>query len=73
MSNIAKPLNAALAIVALCLTVSFGFWMNYMERCGKRPLIPNSLWRNMAFSTVCLIVMIDWAQLNSMEYFYVLM
>ncbi|KAH8879952.1 putative transporter [Thozetella sp. PMI_491] len=71
-SNIIRPVNVAILICAIGLFITFGFWMAYMEKCGRKPLIPNSLWRNMAFTTVCIIVMIDWAVLNSLEYFLVL-
>ncbi len=73
MSNISKPLNIGLSVTTIGLAGLFGLWMSYMERQGRRPLIPNSLWRNRAFATVCFMVLIDWAVLNSMEYFYVLL
>ncbi|BDD58358.1 hypothetical protein MAP00_003641 [Monascus purpureus] len=45
----------------------FWVWMDRRERAGKPALIPNSLWKNTAFSAMCVIVLFSWAVLNGVE------
>ncbi|EGY16865.1 uncharacterized protein VDAG_08029 [Verticillium dahliae VdLs.17] len=70
--NMAKAKNAE-NIVMLCIAgtsaVSFGFWMHFREKSGRIALIPNSLWRKRAFTTICLLVFLTYAVLNGVEYF----
>ena len=47
--------------------------MGYRERTGRTPLIPNSLWSKTSFTTICIMVMLSWAGLNSMEFFFSLL
>jgi hypothetical protein len=42
-------------------------WMKWREKTGKPALIPNSLWQNTAFSSICIMVLFSWAVLNGME------
>ncbi|KAI0195520.1 major facilitator superfamily domain-containing protein [Astrocystis sublimbata] len=53
-----------LYITAL-LVVSVGL----MTKVGRPALIPNHLWRNATFSSMCLCVFLSWAALNCIEYF----
>jgi hypothetical protein len=69
LSNIRKTSNIVLLCFAAALIPAFIFWMNRQERLGKPALIPNSLWKNSAFSTICIMVLLSWAVLNAMEYF----
>lgn len=48
----------------------FPFWMHFQERRGKPALIPNSIWKNTIFSTICIMVLMSWAVLQSMEWFF---
>jgi MFS-type transporter involved in bile tolerance (Atg22 family) len=43
--------------------------MSYRERSGRKPLIPNSIWRKRSFSIICLLVLVSYAVLNGLEYF----
>jgi hypothetical protein len=43
--------------------------MHYRERAGKPALIPNSLWKNIPFTAVCIMVMLAWGVMNSNELF----
>lgn len=63
------PQNIALLAVSVALLASFPFWMNYQVRRNKPALIPNSLWRNWSFTSVCIAVFLCWASLNGIEYF----
>ncbi|CAG8236996.1 unnamed protein product [Penicillium salamii] len=66
-SNIQRPENIVLLCAAAVMIPSFMGWMNWREKNGKSALIPNSLWRNTAFTSVCVMVLLSWAVLNGME------
>lgn len=48
----------------------FLLWMKKQEKQGKPALIPNSLWVNLPFSTICVLVLLSWGVVNSMELFF---
>ncbi|QRD83121.1 putative aminotriazole resistance protein [Aspergillus flavus] len=54
--------SSSLGMILMCLR-----WMNWREKIGKPALIPNSLWQNTAFSSICIMVLFSWAVLNGME------
>ncbi|KAK8051762.1 hypothetical protein PG993_003147 [Apiospora rasikravindrae] len=61
--------NAALLAVSLALLIAFPFWMHWQTRKGRPALIPNRLWRNATFTSVCINVFFCWAALDGLEYF----
>ncbi|GFF61669.1 putative transporter [Aspergillus lentulus] len=67
VSSIKRGSNIALLCIATALLPAFLFRMNRQEKLGKPALIPNSLWRNSAFTSICLMVLLSWAVLNGME------
>ncbi|GFF94650.1 aminotriazole resistance protein [Aspergillus lentulus] len=66
-SNIHKAENIVLLCVATVMMPAFLGWMNWREKIGKPALIPNSLWQNTPFSSICIMVLFSWAVLNGME------
>ena len=66
-SNIQRAENIVLVCAAGVMIPAFLGWMNWRERSGKSALIPNSLWKNTAFASVCVMVLLSWAVLNGME------
>ncbi|OJJ83095.1 putative MFS transporter [Aspergillus glaucus CBS 516.65] len=66
-------IKTAEAIVILCLAVaalpSFVAWSHYQVKGGRPALIPNSLWRNASFSSICATIALSNAVINSMELF----
>ncbi len=58
-----------LLVVAALLLPAFYLWVGRQERLGLPALIPNSLWRNMAFTSTCVAVFFTWAVFNSFQYF----
>lgn len=66
-SNIQRAENIVLLCAAGVMIPAFVGWMNWRERNGKSALIPNSLWKNTAFASVCVMVLLCWAVLNGME------
>ncbi|KAJ5333014.1 uncharacterized protein N7506_006797 [Penicillium brevicompactum] len=66
-SNIRRAENIVLLCAAAIMIPAFMGWMNWREKKGKSALIPTSLWRNTAFTSVCVMVLLSWAVLNGME------
>jgi len=71
--QLGKAENATLLSVAFALLVAFPLWMRYQVKRGRPALIPNRLWRNPAFTSVCVSVFFCWAALNGIEYFTTLL
>lgn len=77
MSADPSRIKTAEAIVILCLAVaalpSFVAWSHYQVKGGRPALIPNSLWRNASFSSICATIALSNAVINSMELFAALL
>jgi Na+/melibiose symporter-like transporter len=67
--EIKKPANIVLLCLSLALVPGFITWMNRQEKLRKPALIPNSIWKNRAFTTVCIMVLLSIAVMNIMELF----
>ncbi|KAF3483302.1 uncharacterized protein GIQ15_02626 [Arthroderma uncinatum] len=67
--RIGNAQNIALLVVSIVLLAAFPFWMNYQVKREKPALIPNNLWRNSSFTSICISVFFCWASLNGIEYF----
>jgi hypothetical protein len=61
-----------LSIAGACLP-SFVFWVHRQEKRGKPALIPNSLWNELAFCSICIMVFLTWAIVHSLEYLFSLL
>ncbi|KAL8396463.1 hypothetical protein RB594_008798 [Gaeumannomyces avenae] len=69
LQTIRSATTISLLILSLALLASFPFWMGRRERAGRPALVPNSLWGNVPFTTICVLVAISWGTVNSMELF----
>ncbi|RYP41581.1 hypothetical protein DL767_000923 [Monosporascus sp. MG133] len=67
-SSIREAPQIVLLSIALACIPAFAFWMEQQKRRGKPALIPNSLWKTTAFSSICVMVLLTWAMLQSIEY-----
>ena len=70
--RLGEPLNIALLALSLALLAVFPWWMARQVRLERPALIPNRLWRNAAFTSICVAVFFCWASLNGIEYFITL-
>lgn len=61
--------NVVLLVVSILLLATFPFWMRFQVKRARPALIPNKLWKNSAFSSICASVFFCWASLNGIEYF----
>ncbi|RDW75844.1 hypothetical protein BP5796_06665 [Coleophoma crateriformis] len=68
-ARIGDPVNIALLSIGVALLPTFVFWVGRQEKLGKPAIIPNSLWKNVAFTSVCLTVFFTWAAFNAFGYF----
>lgn len=68
-SAITQPQSIALLVTSLVLLVAFPAWMDYQTKHGRPALIPNRLWKNASFTSICVSVFFCWASLNGIEYF----
>ena len=55
--------------LSIVLLIAFPFWMNFRERKGKPALIPNSLWKNVPFTSTCLILALSNGAVIALELF----
>ena len=68
-TSIINPRTAGLLSVSIILLILFPFWMDWQVKHSRPALIPNKLWRNPAFTSICVSVFFCWASLNGIEYF----
>ncbi|RYP35318.1 hypothetical protein DL767_003857 [Monosporascus sp. MG133] len=61
--------NIVLFVLAVCLIPAFVFWVHRQERLGRPALVPNSLWKNVPFTSICAAVFFTWAVFNAYQYF----
>ncbi|KAI9685729.1 MAG: hypothetical protein M1822_004289 [Bathelium mastoideum] len=66
-TNIKEPANICLLAGALALIPMFILWAGRQERNNKPALIPNSLWRDRSFTSICIAVVLIWGSFNAAE------
>lgn len=66
-SSIKQPSSIVLLTLALALIPVFIYWVGRQENRGKPAIIPNSLWRNRIFTTICIAVFLTWGSFNALE------
>lgn len=69
MARMGDATNSTLLGVGFVLLPVFVLWVGRQEKLGKPAIIPNSLWKNLAFTSVCLTVFFTWAAFNAFGYF----
>ncbi|KAL9616112.1 MAG: hypothetical protein Q9160_008983 [Pyrenula sp. 1 TL-2023] len=67
--SVGHPANGTLLGVSVVLLVVFPLWMHRQTQKGRPALIPNKLWSNTSFTSICISVFFCWASLNGIEYF----
>ncbi|KAB5555091.1 major facilitator superfamily domain-containing protein [Coniochaeta sp. 2T2.1] len=69
IQEIHKPTNIVLLTLSLSLIPAFIYWMHRQESLSKPALIPNSIWRKLAFTSVSIMILLSTAVMNCMELF----
>ncbi|KAK4942309.1 hypothetical protein LTR10_017916 [Elasticomyces elasticus] len=67
VSSIRAPSTIACLSLAIVLIPVFVMWVGRQEKLGRPAIIPNSIWRNRIFTTVCIDVFLAWAAANALE------
>ena len=67
VQKLRQPLYIVLLATGAALLPAFAFWMKRQTRLGRPALIPNSMWSNTAFTSICLTVFLVWGTLNASE------
>ncbi|ETN42395.1 uncharacterized protein HMPREF1541_01549 [Cyphellophora europaea CBS 101466] len=67
VSTIRQPATIVLLTLAVLLIPVFAFWVHRQEKLGRPAIIPNSIWRNRVFTSICFDVFLLWGAFNSME------
>ncbi|KAL9021273.1 MAG: hypothetical protein Q9185_001557 [Variospora sp. 1 TL-2023] len=65
--SIKSATNICLLIASFALILSFVYWVGGQERQNRPTLIPNSLWSNKAFSSICISVILLWGAFTAFE------
>ncbi|KAF1985392.1 integral membrane protein [Aulographum hederae CBS 113979] len=65
--NIKNPSTIVTLTLSLALIPLFIYWVGRQERLSRPAIIPNSLWRNKVFTSICINVFITWGAFNALE------
>ena len=66
-SDIKQPSSIAMLVLSVALIPLFIWWVGRQEKLGRPAIIPNSLWRNKIFTTICVAVFMTWGSFNAVE------
>lgn len=69
LSNIKSPESISCLSLGAALLPAFALWVQRQEQLGKPVLIRNSIWRNKAFTSICINVFLIWGSFNATEVF----
>lgn len=69
VTNIRQPVNILLLTLSILLMPAFILWQRRRERLHLPALIPNSLWENSIFTSICVTIVLSNAVTNAMEVF----
>lgn len=70
--HIREPAVIGMLAASLALIPAFVWWMHAAARRGRPVLIPNGLWRRVTFSSVCVMVMMSYAVMQTLELYVTL-
>ena len=68
-NNITHVSTIIMLIVSVLLMLAFPVWMRFQEKRGQPALIPNSLWTNVPFSSICALMILIWGVVDGLELF----
>jgi MFS family permease len=65
--RIREPANLTILCISVALLPLLWLWMRRQTEHSRPALIPNVIWRNIPFTTVCITVFLVWGALNASE------
>jgi MFS family permease len=69
LSSIHHPLTPILLSLSILLILAFPFWMSHRTSHNLPALVPNILWSNTPFTSTCIMVVLSYGVMNSIELF----
>ncbi|KAH7170002.1 putative MFS transporter [Dactylonectria macrodidyma] len=69
VTRIKEPFSIVLLALSPVALLCFIGWVHHRVQKERPALIPNSLWKNATFSSICATIALSFAVLNSMELF----
>lgn len=67
VANISSFGSISCLVIGIALLPAFALWMHRQQKKGNATLIRNSLWRNKAFTSICMNVFLIWGAFNATE------
>lgn len=64
VSTIRQPTTIAILTLAIVLIPIFALWVHRQEKLGRPAIIPNSIWKNRIFTSICIDVFLLWGKLS---------
>lgn len=68
-NNMRRPSSIVMLLISILLMSSFPIWMSVQEKRSRPALIPNSLWRSLPFSCICVLTVLTWGLNSAIELF----
>ncbi|KAI8671848.1 MFS domain-containing protein [Fusarium keratoplasticum] len=69
VETIRQPGSIAMLCLSTIAFLAFVGWVHRQDEAKKPALIPNSIWKNATFFSICVTIALSFAVLNSMELF----
>lgn len=69
LTSIRAPTTISLLVISIVLLLAFPLWMHHRTSTNKPALVPNALWRNLPFTSTCIMVTLSYGVMNSIELF----
>lgn len=66
--NMSQPQNIVLLTISLLLLPVFSLWVRFQVKHQRPALIPNTLWQNLQFLSICVAMFFTWATFNAFQY-----
>ncbi|KAI3570814.1 major facilitator superfamily domain-containing protein [Fusarium oxysporum f. sp. albedinis] len=67
IDQVRSPLALVPLSLSMVATALFVYWMHSRVKRNRVALIPNGLWKNLSFTSICITVALSFAVLNSLD------
>lgn len=67
VASIKQGSTVGVLVGSVVLIGVFVWWMHRQEKLGQPAIIPNSIWKNRVFTSICVDVFLLWGAFNSVE------
>ncbi|SCN99817.1 related to aminotriazole resistance protein [Fusarium fujikuroi] len=67
IDRVRSPVALVSLSLSMVATALFVYWVHSRAKKGRMALIPNGLWKNLPFTSICITVALSFAVLNSLD------